>query len=708
MLKKGLVATLAASFAFAATPPAFADEGMWTFDAFPIARANQATGARIDQAWLDRLQRASVRLAGGCSASLVSPEGLVLTNHHCVVSCVQELSTRQRDYVAAGFTTRNRSEERQCPGFQAEVLQTITDITPQIRTAIGAATGQALIQARGAATGAAEQAACGSDETLRCQVISFYRGGQYKLYRYRKYTDVRLAFAPEFQAAFFGGDPDNFNFPRYALDSAFLRVYENGRPATTPDYLRWNPAAPREGDATFVSGNPGSTNRLLTVSQLQTQRDLVIPVGQLQRSELRGRVTRFAEENAEQRRIATDLLFGIENSYKVFYGQQLALNDPTLIASKLRDETELRRRVSRDRRLSREIGDPWREIEAVQPAYQELFLPYRQLETAAGGGSSLYGYARALVRAAQERAKPTGERLPEFSDSRLALLQRSIVEESQVYPELERLQLGFWLSKTREYLTADDPAVRGLLGRESPEGLAQRLVTGSRLGDAAVRRRLYEGGLAAVQRSDDPMIRFALATEGLGRTVRGQWEQRVAGPTDAAAERIARARFATYGTEVYPDATFSLRLSYGRVAGWTYRGRTITPFTRYGGLYERATGQSPFDLPPRFVAAQSRLDPNTVFDFTTTNDIIGGNSGSPVVNANGEVIGAAFDGNIHSLGGAFFFDPAVNRTIVVSTAAITEALTDVYDQPQLVRELMGDRAGPVPARPTRPTRPTRR
>ncbi len=691
MLKKGLTAAIAVTMTFMSTPFALADEGMWTFDAFPTARANQATGARIDQAWLDRLQRASVRLAGGCSASMVSPEGLVLTNHHCVVSCVQELSSTQRDYVAQGFTPRNRSEERQCPGFQAEVLQTITDVTPRVRQAVGNAQGSARVQALGTTTAAIEQEACGADATLRCQVISFYRGGQYKLYRYRKYTDVRLAWAPEFQAAIFGGDPDNFNIPRYAIDAAFLRVYENGQPARTPDHLRWNPNAPREGDATFVSGNPGSTSRLLTVAQLQTQRDTAVAIPQIQRSELRGRVIRFAEQSPENRRISTDLLFGIENSFKAQYGQQLALNDPQQMAAKQTQETELRRRVARDRRLSREIGDPWREIEAVQPAFRELFLPYRQLETSAGGGSQLYGYARALVRAAQERARPAAERLPEFSESRLALLQRALFEESQVYPALEELQLGFWLSKTREYLTVDDPAVRALLGRESPETLADRLVRGTRLADPAVRRRLFEGGLPAIQRSDDPMIRFVLATEGLGRNARSQWEQRVSGPTDAAAERIARARFAIYGDQVYPDATFSLRLSYGRVAGWTYRGRTITPFTRIGGLWERATGQSPFDAAPRILAARSRLDPNTVFNFTTTNDIIGGNSGSPVVNAAGDVIGAAFDGNIHSLGGAYFFDPAVNRTVVVSTAAITEALTDVYDQDHLVRELTGTR-----------------
>ena len=695
MLKKAIAAALAfttAAATIAAVPTvASADEGMWTFDNFPIARANQATGARIDQAWLDRVQRSAVRLAGGCSASVVSPNGLVLTNHHCVVECVQNLSTTRNDLVAQGFSARTREEERACPGFQAEILQSITDVTQQIQTAAAGQTGQAFTRARDAAIAAAETQACGGDRTLRCQVISLYRGGQYKLYRYRKYSDVRLVFAPEFQAAFFGGDPDNFNFPRYALDVGFLRLYDNGRPIQTQDYLRWNANAPREGDATFVAGNPGSTSRLLTVAQLQTQRDLTQPTNLLLGSELRGRLIRFGEESAENRRVVTDTLFGLENSYKVYFGQEGALVEPTLIASKTRDETELRRRVAANRTLARQVGDPWRDVEQVQPAYRELYLPYRLLESGAGSNSTLYSYARTLVRAAQERAKPSAERLPEYGDTRLPLLEHRILDEAPVYSGIEQILLEFWLSKTREYLTADDPNVRALLGRDSPEQLSQRLVSGTRLGDPAVRRRLWEGGLAAIQASDDPMIQFALRTEGLGRTVRTQWEQRVSGPTDNAAERIARARFAVYGSNVYPDATFSLRLSYGRVAGWTSRGRTIPPFTYFRGLYERGTGQTPFDVAPRFTRAQSRLNLDTVYDFTTTNDIIGGNSGSPVINANGEVIGAAFDGNINSLGGAYFFDPAVNRTIVVSTAAITEALRTVYEQPQLVSELTGGR-----------------
>jgi V8-like Glu-specific endopeptidase len=669
-------------------PSVRADEGMWTFDNFPSAAVNSAYGATVDQAWLDRVQRGAVRLTSGCSASLVSNEGLVLTNHHCVVECVQDLSTAQEDLVKNGFLTAARSEERRCPGIQAEVLTQITDVTARVKAAAEKAPPGGFVQARDAEAAAIETASC-KGATERCQVVSLYRGGQYKLYKYRKYTDARLVFAPELQTAFFGGDPDNFNFPRYNLDSAFLRLYENGRPAATPNHLRWNAEAPKAGDLVFVAGNPGGTDRLLTVSQLETQRDLVLPIGQLQRSELRGRLIRFSEESAEHKRIATDPLFGVENSFKVFYGRQFFLNDPKVMADKRRAEAELRAKVAANPRLAADIGDPWGEIAAAQGAYAELYTPYRQLEQAPTGYSDLYRHARTLVRGAQERAKPAAERLPEFSQSRLPLVERSVTEATPVDAPLEELYLGFWLSKTREYLTVDDPNVKRMLGKESPEGLARRLVSSTRLADPAVRKALWEGGLAAIQASDDPMIRFVLATDQDARAVRRQWETRVSGPVDRAAERVAQARFAVYGEGVYPDATFTLRLSYGKVAGWTYRGRTVEPFTTFAGLYERATGAEPFALAQPWIAAQSKLNPATVFNISSTNDIIGGNSGSPLINARGEVIGAVFDGNIHSLGGNYGYDPELNRSVTVSTAAITEALDKVYGRQALVKELTG-------------------
>jgi len=466
-----------------------------------------------------------------------------------------------------------------------------------------------------------------------------------------------------------------------------VRLYEGGKPVATPQHLTWQTRAPREGEPVFVSGNPGGTDRQMTLAQLETQRDLALPVGLLQRSELRGRLIRFSEEGPEQKRISTDPLFSQENSFKVFFGRQFALNDRAFMEAKRAGEAELRAKVAADPKLAADIGDPWGEIAKAQTAYADQYVRYRQLEGAAGSLSDLFGYARDIVRAAQERAKPSSGRLPEYADTRLPLLEKELLDAKPVDVPLEQLYLEYWLSKTREYLTVDDPASKLLLGKESPEALSQRLVSGTRLADPAVRKALWEGGLAAVQASDDPLIQFVLKTDPAARAARQRWEAEVSGPTDRAAERLARARFAAYGEAVYPDATFTLRLSYGKVAGWTFRGVTVPWFTTFSGLYERATGAEPFELAPRWIAARDKLDPNTVFDFVTTNDIIGGNSGSPVVNAQGEVLGAAFDGNIHSLGGDYGYDGAINRTVVVSTAAATEALDKVYGQPALLKEL---------------------
>ena len=690
MLRKTLggALALAAAVAFSAAP-ALADEGMWTFDNFPAAKVQAAYGVKVDQKWLDRVQAASVRLTSGCSASLVSKDGLVFTNHHCVVDCAQSLSDGKTDYVKDGFLTAARAEEKKCPGMQAEVLVGVTDLTADIARATAGKTGLDFVKARDAARGAAETVACGTDPAFRCQLVTLYRGGQYKLYKYRKYADVRLVFAPEFATAFFGGDPDNFNFPRFNLDTAFVRLYENGKPIASPQHLIWQSRAPKAGEVTFVSGNPGGTDRMLTVAQLETQRDLTLPISQLQRSELRGRLIEFSGRDAESKRIATDPLFGVENSFKVFYGRQFALNDRAFMDAKRAAEADLRARVAADPKLAADIGDPWGEIAKAQTAYGDRYLRYRQLEQAAGSLSETFTYARELVRAAQERAKPAAERLPEYGDAGLALMAKEILDEQPVDPTLEQLYLAFWLSKTREYLTTDDAAVKLLLGKESPEGLAARLVAGTKLADPAERKRLWDGGLAAITASDDPMIILALRLDPAAREVRTAWETEVSGPTDRAAERIARARFAAYGDAVYPDATFTLRLSYGKVAGWTHRGVTVAPFTTFAGLYDRATGAEPYQLAPRWVAAKDRLNPNTVFDFVTTNDIIGGNSGSPVINAKAEILGAAFDGNIHSLGGNYGYDGSINRTVVVATSAATEALEKVYGQTALVKELTG-------------------
>jgi hypothetical protein len=680
-------AVLAAAAAFG--PAAMAEEGMWTFDNFPTAAVRAKYGVTIDQPWLDRVQGAAVRLSTGCSASVVSGQGLVLSNHHCVSDCVQSLSTARVDYIKTGFQAAARRDERACPGMQAEILMSIGDVTERVSNAFVGKTGGDYVRARDAEVAAVEKEACaGKEATQRCQVVTLYQGGQYKLYTYRKYADVRLVFAPEFQMAFFGGDPDNFNFPRYDLDFSFVRLYENGQPAATPAHLGWNPDAPKPGEPVFVAGNPGSTQRQLTAEQLVSLRSFALPNTLMQYAELRGRYVGFAQLGPEQARLVNHDLFSIENSFKAFRGQLQTLADDRFIAAKREADAALKAKVAADPALAGGVGDPWAEIARIQARRAAMYDAFTLLEGRGGYGSTLYGYARALVRAAEERAKPNGERLPEYTDSRLPLLEKTLLDVEPVTPALEQLKLEFWLTKVREYLTADAPETKALLGRDSPETIARRL-TASKLADPAVRRALWAGGLAAVQASDDPMIRYVLQTDPAVRALRRTYEAEVSGPTDRAAEAIAKARFAAYGTSVYPDATFTLRLTYGAVEGWTYQGRTVEPFTRLAGLYERATGQPPFDLPKRWLDAKGKLNLETVFDISSSNDIIGGNSGSPLINAQAQVVGAIFDGNIHSLGGAYGYDPALNRAVSVSTAAITEALTKVYGQQALVRELTG-------------------
>ena len=477
----------------------------------------------------------------------------------------------------------------------------------------------------------------------------------------------------EFETAFFGGDRDNFTFPRFDLDCAFLRLYENGRPAMTPNPLTWSAGPPKAGEAVFVSGNPAVTQRAATVSQLRGERDVALPLSERQRAQLLARLQVFAAKSPEARRLVGGALFEQENDLKVIRGRLAALDAPGFFQSRERQEADLRARLAIAPTIAAQIGDPWAEINAAEIQYADLYPVWRQLENAAGGGSQLFTWARTLVRAAAEREKPTAERLPDYADSRLALVAKTALDDKPADADLERLYLEVWLEQTRDILGPTAAVTTLLLGDETPGALAQRLAAGSRLGDPKIRRALWDGGMAAVAASDDPMILYVLRTDPTARAAREVWEDRVEGPVDRAAERVARAHFALGGQALYPDATFSLRLSYGAVAGWGQGKNKITPFTTLAGLYDHATGQSPLRLPARWLKARAALDPATVLDFVTTNDITGGNSGSPVVVASGEIVGTAFDGNEASIAGDFAYDGAVNRTIAVSTAAITEA-----------------------------------
>jgi hypothetical protein len=663
-----------------------ADEGMWTFDNFPAAALKEKYGVEITPAWLDHTRLSTLRLAN-CTASFVSPDGLALTNSHCVWACLAQISKTGQDRVKDGFLAAGREQELRCETQQADVLMAVENVTAKVNAATAGKDDKAAGEARKKAQTQLEQAceqAAGKQNPRVCESVTLYQGRQYFLYKYKRYTDVRLVFVPENGITQFGGDPDNFQFPRWNIDMTLLRVYENGKPARTPNFLPIDWRGPAENELVLVPGHPGSTDRLLTVAQLEDER-AELSLMLLYLSELRGRYLEYAGGNKENARIVADSLYGVENWIKALRKELDALLDGQMMAHKAQDEAALRARAG--------LGgpqDPWEQIARAQRISQDLRLPYVFLEQGAGFGwyfSRLHSYARLLVRGTLERTKPNEERLREFSDSALPRVEQVLFAETPVYADKEKIALSLGLSRMREYLGPDHPVVIRLMRSASPEALAADLVAKSRLGDAAYRRQLWDGGAAAVAASDDPMIRLEASVDPDARAIRKRYEDEVEAPTDAAAERIAAARFAAYGTSIYPDATFTLRLNFGTVQGWVEGGQPVPPFTYLSRAYERHTGAEPFQLPERWLQARDRLDPRTPFNLSTNNDIVGGNSGSPLVNAKGEMVGLIFDGNIHSISGTYWFDTEKNRAVAVHPAIMRVALTDIYGADWLAREL---------------------
>jgi hypothetical protein len=678
---RGLLLVLACVAAL----PTLAEEGMWTFDNFPSNTVKQHYGADITPAWLDHVRLSTIRLTN-CTASFVSPEGLILTNHHCVEPCLAELSSKDKSLVQLGFAAADRNAEQRCPAQLADVLIGTEDVTDAISKAIAGMSDTAANDARKRTLTTLEQAceqasAKSKSGKLRCQAVTLYQGGQYFLYKYKRYDDLRMVFAPEADIASFGGDPDNFQFPRWSLDFSMLRAYENNKPAATPNYLKINFNGPAANQVVFVAGHPGSTARLQTRAQLEFDRDMPLPITLMRAAELRGRFIQFGSTNPADDRIVQAPLNSLQNAIKVRRKELDALNDNTLLAGKSETEDRLR--------ASAHIGgnDPWREIESASARERALYLQYTFLESGAGFNSGLFRDARLLVRGADERTKRNIDRLREFTDAALPLIQRELYARVPVYPELEVLTLSFSLERMREWLGPDHPVVRKLLSKESPESLATRLIAETKIDDADVRQKLWLGGKAAVDASHDPMIEFARAVDADARSVRKRFDDEVEAPIAAAAQRIAAARFKAYGTNVYPDATFTLRLNYGTVQGWVEDGTPIEPFTHLNRAFERATGASPFKIPASWIRVKDKLDMRTPFCISTNNDIVGGNSGSPLIDAGGEIVGLMFDGNIHSIAGRYWFNAANNRAIAVHPAIIREALDTVYGATSLLKEL---------------------
>jgi hypothetical protein len=684
VMNKGLVAVACAVFTSAG---AFAGEGMWTPDNLPRQHLRETYKFAPGADWVGHAQLAALRLAGGCSGSFVSPTGLVLTNHHCVNSCVQQLSTADKDFIKSGFYAKEEKDEIKCPEIELNRLDTISDVTARVKQATAGKTGEAYSKAEKAVKSEIEKECAGdASATTRCDVVNLYHGGIYDVYRYHRFQDVRLVFAPEFAMAFFGGDPDNFNFPRYDLDMGVLRAYEDGKPAAVRNFFPFSKSGAAEGELTIVVGNPGGTDRQLTISELETTRDIDLVHRLLILSEQRGVLEQFRSESAEHDRIAESDLFGVENSYKALKGRLEALQDPKVFDLKRRQEAELRDYVNADPARKARYGAAWDEIAKAQITYRNIAVSYMFIEGRSGFFSKYFGYARTLVRGAEERGKPNGERLREFSEARLPIITQGLFSTAPVYPDYEKVKLAWSLTKIREWLGADDAFVRQLLGKESPKALADKWVDGTRLGDPAVRKALWTDK-DAVAKSDDPFIVLARSIDPQARAIRKRMENEVESVVDHNSELIAAARFEKYGTSVYPDATFTERFSFGEVKGWDEKGVPVKPFTDIAGAFVRATGFEPFTLPQTWLDAKNALNMNQRLNFVTTNDIIGGNSGSPMINRNGEIVGLVFDGNIESLGGDYWFDESLNRTVAVHSGAIVEALRKVYKADRLVNEI---------------------
>jgi hypothetical protein len=670
-----------------------ADEGMWLLNDPPRQHLKEKYDFDLTDDWLEHARLAAVRFNSGGSGSFVSPDGLVITNHHVGADCLQKLSPKNKDYIRDGFLARSRSEEMKCPDLELNVLRSIEDVTERVNAAVKPEmTPPQAFAARRGVMAAIEKESL--DRTgLRSDVVTLYQGGKYHLYRYKKYTDVRLVMAPEHGIAFFGGDTDNFEYPRFNLDICFFRAYEDGKPVRPARWLRWSTTGPAEGDLVFVLGHPGSTNRMDTLAKLRHRRDITLTfmLNRLRMQE--ALLTQFSEQGPEYRKMAQKDLQRVANTRKAIAGQYQGLLDPAIIARKAREEHELRAKVAAAPGGLGAYRDAWDRIAVAEDALAGFERDFLLLESRAAFDGELFEIARELVRLAAERPKPNADRLREYRDSALESLEFQLFSPAPLHPELERARLAASFSFLAENLGGEHPFVVKAFAGKSPAARAAELVGGTRLVDPAERRRVAAGGLRAIEESDDAMIRFARLIDPDARAVRKRHEDEVEEVERQANARIAKARFELPGTAEAPDATFTLRLAFGVVKGYALDGTDLPFRTTFGGAFERAERQGnrePFELPKRWLEAKGKIDLKTPFNFVSTADTIGGNSGSPVLNRAGEFVGINFDRNRHGLVRNFVYTDEQARHIAVHSRGILVALQSLYDAGELVHELTGE------------------